>query len=753
MPRKTHPRPRVAHVLVLLLLAGGVGPAAAAQDDDADALQIPFYTGTILPTPQKAAYYDEFLDLSDVGVLLGTGLRADDPRLALLKERIARLGGRAAAVRSPAAARRLLICLGDTPPARGVEPPDKAEGYVIRWLAGPGRPLVALKGRDRLGLLWAVSSLNQLMTDRAGKPVLRKADVYDYPVYHHRGFITGYIPSVRQWAQYVTAFKFNVLAFYRPFVVPFDKMLPQWNVSRSSRGYDPAYWRKPPPPAWLAAVKELGTRLTPLGIQWYMGLSPIRGKPEQKIDSKSDKDFDTIMRILRPVAAAGGGFHFHYDDTRFPMNPADVRNFGSAREADVFFFNRVYAATKKECPYFKMTICPPFYWGPQYEPLSYGESRDAYLRAMGERLPKGIGIYWTGRAVWGGKVKKSEVKWITDRIKRKPWFWQNGSGLPHMYGYHYYTDPVDIWPHWHYDGFYRDVNFTWPTGGKRGTVFMLTMVDYLWNPAAHDPKRAVQEAAKKLLGPKTWPALVKMNRCLSKLDAYEWKISVSALRNIAQIEKDVAAIVAAERECLKVHPGALNAWTSTTYRVERAQRFLRQLKARAKRGGAWAVFTRNVDALKRLAQKEAGYVPARDTFLSPYDFRGGKSPAEYGFKCEKRLATWIYGAKTDLNTLTASFRLNGPPTRAGYDLVLSAQDDDSERKCRIRILVNHNLVFAGPNPFVRFGWYRHTFPIKGSFLKEGANTIQIANIENSDRRKGPPFFMLNYAALLNAPPR
>jgi len=737
----------VSRRLALCVLAWALSytaPLAAADEVSPEALEIPFYTGTILPTPQKVTWHDELLELTDIGIILGSDIEPDDPHVAILADRIAQVGGKAAVVGWDESAGRTAIALGNTPSVGDIDVPDRKEGYAIRHVNRGDRQVVVIKGHDRLGLLWAIASLNQLMATRSGQPVLRKADVYDYPVHHHRGFISGGIQSVRQWAHYVTAFKFSVLQFYSPAIVPYDGMASQWKARKSSRGYEPDYWRKPPPQGWLDAVKELGQRLTPLGIDWYLGLSTIRGKPEHKIDSRSDEDFEAVMKIVRPVAEAGGGMHFHYDDSRFPMSEADVQNFGTAREADIFFFNRLYSAVREKHPSFKMTICPPFYWGPQYEPLSYGESRDAYLRAMGERLPKEIGVYWTGRAVWGGKVVKKEVEWVVDRIRRKPWFWQNGTGLPHMYGYHYYTDPVDIWQNWHYDGFFHEVNFTWPTGGNRSSTFLLTMIDYLWNPSAHNPDRAVEDAAKKLTGPETWPALVEMNKRFSKLDRYEWKISASAFRNISQIEKDVAAIDEAEQKCLAFHPEAVKAWTATTRRAERHRRFLRSLKARAKRG-SWALFTKNADALKQTARKEADFDPSRDTFLSPYDFHGGKPAAVYGFKCEKRLATWVYGAKTDVHTLSTSFRMKGSPTKTAYDLVLSAQDDDREEKCRIQATVNNNVVFAGENPFVRFGWSRHTLQIDGSFLKEGTNTIQIKNTEDCNRRMGPPFFMLNYA--------
>jgi hypothetical protein len=54
-------------------------------------------------------------------------------------------------------------------------------------------------------------------------------------------------------------------------------------------------------------------------------------------------------------------------------------------------------------------------------------------------------------------------------------------------------------------------------------------------------------------------------------------------------------------------------------------------------------------------------------------------------------------------------------------------------------------VFEGPNPFIQFGWDVHTFAVKPEFLKEGDNTLRVANVEESNVRTGPPFFMLCYA--------
>ena len=393
-----------------------------------------------------------------------------------------------------------------------------------------------------------------------------------------------------------------------------------------------------------------------------------------------------------------------------------------------------------------MTFCPPFYWGPNYDPIStYGENRDAYLKALGDRLPPEIGIYWTGKSVWCGKVVKQQVDWIVERIKRKPWFWQNGTGIAHMYGYHYGTDPVDIW-FWPYDGFYNDVLYTYP-GKASHSVLYLTMADYMWNPKAYNKDRSVREAAGKLCGPESWDIMVAMNRVLSAFDPYDGQVSPGAARELPKLKEALAEAETAWKKFGPQQAERVGNYTCLSAQLQRAK----TLVARLKQNPQLAAFTGDIAALKALAKSEAGYDPKTDVFLAPYDFNGGKSPAMYGFGCEPRVATWIYGTKTDIHTLRAQYRVTVPPSAETYNLIVCGQDDDGPDQCKIRILVNDNIVFEGANPLKAFGWYRHAFKVKGAFLKEGENTIVIENIEEgSGQRMGPPYFMLNYAILKDA---
>ena len=196
-------------------------PPPQPGPDYEDPYRMPFYTGSILPTPQEATYKDDFFPLDNAGLLLGTGLAADGPLVRELRERVERYGGRLQVVDSPAAECSTLVRLGQGDPSdslfEGRRVPERPQGYLIVSAREGPRPVVLLQGRDSLGLLWAIASFNQLVHTRQGRPVVRAADVMDYPATPNRGFIAGTFPD---GPAYCVAFKLNKPVFQSAFRAP-----------------------------------------------------------------------------------------------------------------------------------------------------------------------------------------------------------------------------------------------------------------------------------------------------------------------------------------------------------------------------------------------------------------------------------------------------------------------------------------------------------------------------------------------------
>ena len=79
---------------ILFALAAG----AAESGPDNDLLRMPYYTGAILPTPQTVTYFDEFIALSNAGIVVGADIDAAALPLKFLIERIRQYGGHGAVV-------------------------------------------------------------------------------------------------------------------------------------------------------------------------------------------------------------------------------------------------------------------------------------------------------------------------------------------------------------------------------------------------------------------------------------------------------------------------------------------------------------------------------------------------------------------------------------------------------------------------------------------------------------------------------
>jgi hypothetical protein len=160
-------------------------------------------------------------------------------------------------------------------------------------------------------------------------------------------------------------------------------------------------------------------------------------------------------------------------------------------------------------------------------------------------------------------------------------------------------------------------------------------------------------------------------------------------------------------------------------------------------------YATDIAETRSLAEKEVGIDAAKgDLFKSPVDLVGG-TLIVYDNKCPKRFASLIRGQKTAIPRTRANFACDPFPPSGPYELHISAQDDDAEAPCRIRIVVNDKTVFEGPSQFTRFGWSVQKFTIPFDCLKRG-NVLVVENMEDSEVGSGPPWFMVNYAVIKKA---
>ena len=717
---------------------GGAPDEEAKDRPRTDPSLMPYYTGQVYPTPRQATYQDSFFLLSKAGILVGKDVESPEPLVRVLVDRIKTYGGAAETTRTGEGDFTTLISLGQTEIAAKVKAPsvpDRAQAYVLASGQADGKNVVVLKGHDRQGLLWAVSSFNQLVHTAGGRLQVRRAEISDYPMALRRGYLHGNVGTFDGGITPRVSQRYNV---FLKFNTPVYKHLCRNYYNMKNK---PGEWRDLSKHQTEAKhIKEIGELLTPLGIEWSGGLHPVVGPDNQKLNG-SPEDIELMAKIARPVLAAGGQFYIQCDDYRFYLHPYDKEKFGTAREADYHILSELDKKLRAEFPKAKIMFVGPFYWGPEGEtPEWYGEPIEPYLKKLGE-LPPSIEIQWTGPRVKSAVVKKEHVEWVTRLIRRKPVYWQNCWNTAHPGYEHYVAEPLECWREWYYDGFLQDIEcHTYNCSFPAAMTLVATIADYCWNPKAYDPRRSAEEATKKLFGPRCYEALEGLARELSYYDQFGYNVSPIAAKSLNDLTAHLKEVNRLW-DLANTQSEALGAFSSLGAAVRRANDFVEKVKANRGLADASAL----VEEIRRDAVSETKLNEKRDLFLSPYEFLGGLGPRAYSSKCPKRVALWMYGAESNLNAAKLKFPINPFPAASDYEFILSGQDDDLEKPCGIRVSLNGKVLFEGGSPFVRNGWSQHTFKLPAADLK-AENQLEV-EVTSPGFRGQPPWFMINYAVV------
>lgn len=683
---------------------------------ETDYLKLPYYTDAkAFPTPQQAAYSDRFVPLTKAALSLGEGLRGDDPRIELLKVKFARYGI-ALADGAPFTIRIGVNAPGD-PPA-----PDKGEGYSLT-VAADG---AVINGRDAQGVLWGVVSLIQLVDASARPAKVRLGRIVDWPDTPRRGFLQSYWKDALEFMLFC---KMNTV------------------VSQSGVQITACDPYRP----WTPLQKEVCSRVSrafaALGLKHYFGIRQWTMYP--KLPLSSERTFELHEKVCSQVAAWGGCIYFPYDDTRFPVHPADLARFGAAANMDAKYLTRLFQAVRKTNPDFRMVFCPPFYWGPDGR-AAYPEPREPYLKSLGESLDAGIELIWTGPRVKGFTKNKEQVAWYAGLTRHKPFLFQNGTGPHNLLSY--ITDATPGWTEWHYDGFFQNDIEGFLKNAHMGAEApqTTTLADCLWNVKAYDPDKSIRKGVAMLYGKEMFDILDPANQALAYLDKYKYgQITPEAMTEIPEIRRrlEIAEAAYARGEqynafSLENFPGAL----------KRGVDFARDLLAATKNPpDFFAKYRKNIADTRELAAREAGADASRGHILKmPTDFLGGEIVV-YANRCPRRLGCLIRGRKTPIPKATARFECDPFPPSGPYELHVCAQDDEADAPCRIRIRLNDATVFEGPSGFVRNGWSLRKFVLPAADLKR-YNALTIECMEDSSNRSGPPWFIINYAVVRKSAP-
>ncbi len=679
-----------------------------------DNTRLPFYTGAkAFPTPQQARYTEEFVPLKSVSLELGKGLKEDDPRLVLLKQKFGRFGIKI----EKKAPFTIKI---DTEPEP--QAPAKPEGYALTVTKSGA----VINGFDKQGVLWGIVSLIQLIDQ--DRMAVRVCEIADYPDCAKRGFLESY------WAH---TLEFGLFAKMNSFTAQTGMQLVY------NEGYKP--WT----PLQKAVAAETARQFNALGLDHYFGIRGVTMYP--KMPLSSERTMDLLIEQCSFAAANGGHIYFPYDDNRYPLHPADIEQYGSGSKMDAKRIDALYKAVHAKYPAFKLVFCPPYYAVPDgMGDTVYADNRDEYLKSIGDFLDPAVQIYWTGPRVAGLDKPKEKLDYYVNLIKRNPAIFQNRV-RPHNH-LSYITDVITGWKDWHYDGFVQnDITMFHKNGCAAESTLVQTLADYLWNVKAYDAERSIREAVAILYGPKMFDILAPGAKAMGYLDKYIYgDITPEALTEIPKIEECYTLAKACYEKGL-----AYNGFSMSNYPASygRGVGFAKKALDSAKNPPDFMKrYQKDIDETRAIAAKEVGIDEAKgDLFKSPIDFYGGRFTV-YDVRCPKRFANLLYGKNTPAPTVTMKFESYPFPPEGDYDLFLSGQQEaiPGQPPCAIRVSINGKSVFEGPSKFVQNGWSVEKFVLPFDAIQR-YNVVTIENIEDSANPQGPPWFMINYGVLKKVP--
>ena len=499
-------------IILIILLAGAVitaiGPARKGkQNDGIHDLQEtllsdmfhPHYTGEVIPTPQKAQYFDTDSDLTTARILISgnaeTPLRHGVREIA---DRISVMGGtkpqieekpelprHAAMIQTAPVPTNIIRRLWET---KTLHPPKHKEGYTLSVVETADKGAIFISGKDALGAFWGCQSLLQLLRTERGRVLCRNMKIVDFPAFEIRSFkIGGSHTAVETLGMWCPAAKFNT-----------------FNICYTSMGLDK--WSKPDQ-RYLRLLDRLTEHLLPRGVDVMMFINPYFAHEhpfqiandadlEKLIDTSSlglKKGCRKVMLCLDDFASkpqAGPRLFVLSDETDRHIFHDDLSR------AHIHLLNHWHRHLKGRFPRSELFTVPSYYWTPSG---AYRQDAERYLRHLGRSVPKTLNLVWTGPYVRSTVITQKDIEAHTARIGRKPFLWDNT-----IYASH---DPpdyfLDLFKTVYPEIFWKLINkgCHYNAGATEAyRVGLLCIADYLWNPEAYNPDISLRKAIRVVAG-------------------------------------------------------------------------------------------------------------------------------------------------------------------------------------------------------------------------------------------------------------
>ncbi len=299
--------------------------------------------------------------------------------------------------------------------------------------------------------------------------------ITDYPLFEKRGYIEGFYgptwESEKRRSVMGLMAKYGMNTFY---YAPKDDI------------YHREKWRDFYPEKDSNELKSLFefAKENQMDFHWCIG-------PGLTYRYTSEDDFNTLLAKIKSVYDIGvRGFGLLLDDIpdKFQYKE-DESAFESVVDAHIDLINKAYSALKRIDQSIKLTVCPTQY---------HGDESSYYISKLGRSINADIEIFWTGQEICSRILTCRESDDFLRSTGHKPLFWDN-----------YPVNDTEMFQEMHLGALIgRDKELYKHSSGLIANVMeyaecskipLITIADYLWNPAAYKPEEAMEAAYREVI--------------------------------------------------------------------------------------------------------------------------------------------------------------------------------------------------------------------------------------------------------------
>ncbi len=350
---------------------------------------------------------------------------------------------------------------------------DSSIKYDGFWLI-ISESMIRIRASADRGFLYAYNYANALLIENGGRYYLPVIEVMHEPSVRVRGMLEGFYGTPWTHEERLDEVDFLSEAKLNAFMyAPKDDI------------YHRKKWAVLYPEKEMGRLKEIIDKCREQYIDFYYAISP-----GNSIKYKDKNDLDKLMEKLEQVIRVGvTKFALLLDDIDYELEPDTRITFSRSGIAQAYLANQVCESLGERLAEYEFMVCPTEYM--QTFDTQYKEDLEKFLNPD-------IAIMWTGSSIMPRRIHSEDMRFISNRYKRKIAIWDNVPCNDYenkeVLSFTPYMNRSKLIESFPVDSVFANGMIQY----EASKITMLTVADYLWNAGNYNPVEAFHKSIATL---------------------------------------------------------------------------------------------------------------------------------------------------------------------------------------------------------------------------------------------------------------